>query len=315
MALESEPLNAEDVARILHIGKNAVYQLAKTGELASYRIGRKLRFTADDVEAFVAAQRQGSVADAHRQAAAAGTAAPLAAAQSPEGTFMLAGNDMIGDILAHHLNEEGIPVQRSYEGSYRALVQLYLGAADVALTHLWDIRTNSYNIAFVQRVVPGTPVLTIRLVPRKQGFLVARGNPKKLTSWGGLLREGVRLANREIGSGSRILLDSKLIAMEARPEAIEGYEKDYTGGAAVAQAVENGLADVALGNEKLARQFPDLDFVPLQTEWLDLTVRKSERTRDLVHALKDLTGRPAVHAVLGDLGYDTAKTGVIIYES
>lgn len=47
-------MNAEEVARYLHLGKNTVYQLAKTGRLASYRVGRKLKFTLEDVEAYVA---------------------------------------------------------------------------------------------------------------------------------------------------------------------------------------------------------------------------------------------------------------------
>ena len=40
-----DALTAEEVAEILHVGRNAVYDLAKTGELGSYRIGRRLRFT------------------------------------------------------------------------------------------------------------------------------------------------------------------------------------------------------------------------------------------------------------------------------
>ena len=47
-------MNAEEVARYLNLGKNTVYQLAKTGEIASYHVGRKLRFTIEDVEAYVA---------------------------------------------------------------------------------------------------------------------------------------------------------------------------------------------------------------------------------------------------------------------
>lgn len=61
------------------------------------------------------------------------------------------------------------------------------------------------------------PVVVIRLLKRKQGFIVQAGNPKKLTTWGGLLREGVRLVNRERGCDTRVLLDEKLLSLEARP--------------------------------------------------------------------------------------------------
>ena len=37
---------------MLRVSKNSVYRLAQSGELASYRVGRKLRFTLRDVEAY-----------------------------------------------------------------------------------------------------------------------------------------------------------------------------------------------------------------------------------------------------------------------
>ena len=40
--MNQERLTAEEAAGIIGIGRNAVYRLAQTGELASYRIGRKL---------------------------------------------------------------------------------------------------------------------------------------------------------------------------------------------------------------------------------------------------------------------------------
>lgn len=39
-----------------------------------------------------------------------------------------------------------------------------------------------------------------------------------------------------------------------------------------------GCADVAIGVERLAKELPNLAFVPLQTEWLDIAVEKSQRT-------------------------------------
>ena len=56
----------------------------------------------------------------------------------------------------------------------------------------------------------------VRLAKRRAGFIVARENPKHLTTWGSLLHEGVRLANRPKGWGARALLDEKLVSMEAR---------------------------------------------------------------------------------------------------
>ena len=56
---EDEALQVEDVSALLGVGRNTVYSLAKSGELASYRVGRKLRFTRADVERYIEASKTG----------------------------------------------------------------------------------------------------------------------------------------------------------------------------------------------------------------------------------------------------------------
>ncbi len=45
-------LTTQEVAEILNISKNTVYELIKRGELPSYRIGRKVRIDAIDIEEY-----------------------------------------------------------------------------------------------------------------------------------------------------------------------------------------------------------------------------------------------------------------------
>ena len=206
-------MNAEDVARYLHLGKNTVYQLAKTGQLASYHVGRKLRFTLEDVEAYVASTRQSSegailqppFSKPTPQTQAAQSAKPVSqsGAQSisdaaafgklPGNAFVLAGGDAMADLIASNLNASGMPVTRLVRGSYTALVNLYAGDADAAVVHLYDQRANSYNIPYVRSLAPGASVVVFRLYGRRVGFIVQAGNPKGLTTWGSLLRDGVQL--------------------------------------------------------------------------------------------------------------------------
>lgn len=141
---------------------------------------------------------------------------------------MLAGNDIVGDIVANYLGATNTPVDRIYEGSYNALVDLYRGTAHAALTHLYDGETDSYNVAAVKRLLPGVPVKVVRLVCRRQGLIVAAGNPKNLRTWDDLLQPGVRLVNRECGCGSRILLDERLACRGVSGTSIEGYGAKQT---------------------------------------------------------------------------------------
>jgi len=45
-------LSTQEVAEILNISKNTVYELIRRGELSSYRIGRKVRIDEIDIEAY-----------------------------------------------------------------------------------------------------------------------------------------------------------------------------------------------------------------------------------------------------------------------
>lgn len=317
--MNSQALNAEDVAALLHIGRNAVYALAKSGELPSYRLGRKLLFTHEDVERFRESRRNvGPNAAPHGLPPLSHLAAPpLSALPSREAEvgLILAGQGTPLDLLVDRLEQEGTAASRINLESYAALVALYEGAVDAALVHLYDRRTNSYNVPYVQRLVPGVPVTVMRLVSRRQGFAVARGNPLNLASWGALLREGVRLANRPIGCGARVLLDEKLLSLEAPGFQLAGYERVFATGLSAAQAVAESSADVAIVDETLANQVEGISFVPLQSEWLDLVVSKARRERNLVRPLRAVFEdasfrREYARIVQGD----TTQLGAIVYE-
>ena len=324
-----EFMNAEEVARYLHLGKNTVYQLAKTGKLASYHVGRKLKFTIEDVEAYVTSTHKAPASQAPRaQAPAAAETGKEPLDDSKALTdaasfgdiagdrFIIAGADEAADILASALNVHGVPTARLMQGSYTALVNLYAGQADAAVVNLFDQASNSWNTPYVRNLAPGSSVVAIRLFGRKQGLIVQERNPKRLTTWGSLLREGVRLSNRTKGSGSRVLLDEKLRALEARSETIEGYSSQAYVGTTAIRRVSNGLADVAIGHEREALHVPGVQFVPLQQEWVDIVIRKTPKTRATIRAINDLLVNNNVRHEFAALApCDVSKLGVVVYES
>ena len=320
-------MNAEDVARYLHLGKNTVYQLAKSGKLASYHVGRKLKFTLEDVEAYVASTHhanalqnapQAQVAQpAGEEALSAQTLSQAAAFGQLEGDpLIIAGTDIVTGFIVSALNAAGMPATHLVRASYTALVNLYAGDADAAIVDLYDQRSNAYNIAYAQRLAPGVSVVIMRLCGRKQGFIVQKGNPKGLSSWGALLREGVKLSNREKGSGARVLLDEKLRAMEARSESIEGYDSHATVASSAIRRVASGLADVAIGTRREAQRVEGVSFVPLQTEWIDLVIKKTPKTRPYIRLISDLLTDNKFQRDAMTLGpCDVSQMGSVIYES
>ena len=228
---------------------------------------------------------------------------------------MIAGQGLPADLLVDRLQTLGSQAVHKRCGSYTGLVDVYEGRANATLVHLYDQRTNSYNIPYVQRLAPGTPVMVFRLVKRWQGFVVAKGNPRSIASWGALLRDDVRLANRRRGCGSRILLDEKLIAMEADPWTVKGYESDFPTGLSAARAIADGLADVAVVGEQVAAQTDGVDFVRLQPEWLDIVAAKGGRGRELCRALREFFDDSAFRREYARIVQGDAESlGAIVYE-
>lgn len=324
--INDDALNAAEAASILHVGRNAVYELAKSGRLPSYKVGRKVLFSLKDVQAYLESMRTGDVEGANKgQPGGTGSADATigepsdGAALSPHGespdTFVIAGQGLAADLLVDRLQTLGSQAVHKRCGSYTGLVDVYEGRANATLVHLYDQRTNSYNIPYVQRLAPGTPVMVFRLVKRWQGFAVAKRNPKSISSWGALLRDDVRLANRQKGCGSRILLDEKLIAMEADPWAVKGYENDFPTGLSAARAIADGLADVAVVGEQVAAQTDGVDFVRLQPEWLDIVAAKGGRGRELCRALREFFDDSAFRREYARIVQGDAESlGAIVYE-
>lgn len=298
----------EEVANILKISKYTVYEMIKRGDLAAYRIGRKVRVQAPDLDNYIK-KSKGIVS----------SAAPKQSVPPPVGqeALIMCGQDVVLDILTRHLEREfpQIKFLRNYVGSMDGLLALYRGLANVATAHLWDSDTGKYNSPYIRRLLPGHGALLINLVHRNAGFFVAKGNPKAILSWKDLIRPDVRIVNRECGSGARVLLDEQLKSLSLSIADIQGYSHVEMSHLAVASTVSRGDADVGIGIEKAAQQVQGIDFIPLQVERYDIVIRKADADKPLFQALiAALRSKAFLNEVQGIGGYDLSQTGQIVDE-
>lgn len=103
--------------------------------------------------------------------------------------------------------------------------------------------------------------------------------------------------------------------MEVPPEAVAGYGEEFATALEAVKAVAMGRADVAVAEQSIVQQTDNVDFVPLQTEWLDLAVAKEGRGRELCRALKALFTDQAFCREYGRIVQgETGQLGAIIYE-
>jgi putative molybdopterin biosynthesis protein len=192
-------------------------------------------------------------------------------------TIMIIGShDIALDILSDELRKTGsrIRIASGNVGSLGGLVALRKGTAHVAGSHLLDTESGTYNVSYIQKYLQGAPVHVFHLVLREQGLIVQRHNPKGIGGIEDLTRDDVVFINRQLGSGTRILLDYKLDELGIDAGQITGYENEEYTHMNVAVAVLSGMADAGLGILAAARAL-DLDFIPLVTEQYDLVIPSS----------------------------------------
>lgn len=220
-------------------------------------------------------------------------------------------HDLAIELLARMLAERSpaVTMTTEFTGSLGGLMALARGETDVAGTHLWDEATGLYNVPFVQRVLPGRPVVLVNLVKRLQGLIVPAGNPQGLETLADLAGPGVRLINRQPGSGTRVWLDVQLKRAGLDPGRIVGYPDEETTHIGVARAVAEGRATVGLGIRAAAVAF-GLDFVRLGEERYDLVVPSGRWDDEAFVALRSVIGsRPFKDALIALGGYEVSETG------
>lgn len=220
-------------------------------------------------------------------------------------------HDLTVELIVRGLAEEAPESDLSveYTGSLGGLMALARQEADIVGTHLWDETTDSYNTPFIRRLLPGRPVVVVTLVHRSLGLITPPGNPQAVHSLAGLTQPGVRLVNRQAGSGTRVWFDAQLKALNIPRERLAGYEQEELTHLAVASAIERGEATVGLGIYAAAAAY-GLNFIPLTQEQYDLVfpeaVWHSPSAQALIRVIRSVHFKEAV-AALG--GYDTSQTG------
>jgi len=167
--------------------------------------------------------------------------------------------------LVERLAQAGLAVEHKYGSSTSAAAALHDGACDLAGLHVPLGPLQDAALAHYWRWLQADDLVLIDIATRRQGLMLAPGNPRKVYELADLLRPEVRFINRQAGSGTRQLLEGLLKLAGLAPNRIAGYEQGEFTHAAVAAFVASGMADVGFGLETPARQFK-LDFVPLANE-------------------------------------------------
>ena len=146
-------------------------------------------------------------------------------------------------------------------GSGESLERLLNHEAHIAGYH---VSSEESSKAIHQRLSK-SDIQIFPVMKRTQGLIVKKGNPLHIRSIEDLLNQKIRFINRQIGSGTRLLLDTLLIEEGIEPLEINGYLQEEFTHSAVANAILAGKADVGIGVKNIALE-NGLGFVPLKDE-------------------------------------------------
>ncbi len=216
------------------------------------------------------------------------------------------------ELLRNFLTRCNIPVDLRYRASMEALASLAGENCDIAGFHAPVGELQAAVLEFYARWLDPEGHVLVHLATRRQGIMVARGNPKLILSLADLPSRGVRFVNRQFGTGTRILLDVLLKREGIDSSDIAGYDTGELTHSGVAACIASGLADAGFGVETGARQF-GLDFVPVVSERYFLVCRREAlQTPTLQRIVEILTHKRFRAEGAKLLGVDVTQAGAIL---
>lgn len=213
--------------------------------------------------------------------------------------------------LIEQLLEQSQGVARHYASSTAAAAALHDGVCDACGIHIPIGSQQARALEHYAQWLQAPDLMLIDISTRRQGLMVAPGNPKKIYDLKDLQRDDVRFINRPVDSGTRFLLEGLLAEADITGTDIAGFEQSEATHASVAAFVASGLADAGFGLERPARYF-QLDFIPMVNERYFLICHEATLKHPVMQKtlaiLKDPGFKTSVNALPG---YDSARSGTV----
>jgi len=298
---DSKYLTTREVAAFLNINEKMVYYLVNDKGLPATKITGKWLFPRRLVEEWL----ETHVLNCQRTGIDR---------SSNDGILLMAGSDdlLLQKVLSLYYKKGMGTVFFANLGSMGGLKSLRLGLCHIGTCHLLQDDNAEYNFDFAKEELDRAPVF-VNFSKREQGILLQKGNPKGIHSIADLAKKGVRIVNRQLGTGTRLLLDYEISRSEISASQIEGYQREVSRHMDAGLEVLSGRADAAPAIRAVAGLL-DLDFLPLRWERYDLLIARErffeKGIQDFVGLLHEKEFRDLAASFTG---YDISLCGKMIF--
>lgn len=214
--------------------------------------------------------------------------------------------------LLRYINSTKLPIELRYRNSSDAVVALARKECDLAGFHvpLGEFECPAMK-QYMRWLDPQVHCL-IHVALRDIGLFVAAGNPKRIRGLQDLARRDLHFVNRQVGSGTRMMLELMLAGASIDPKDINGFESAELTHAAVAAYIASGMGDVGIGVQTAAQHF-GLDFIPLVNERYFFALPRALMDDPLIRQVIEILQSEPFRAEVDNLpGYHSSETGTIL---
>ncbi len=304
--MSEEMMNTKEVARYLGIHEKQVYALIKSKRIPSTRITGKWVFPKNIIDEWISSNAKKGFEQARQKT------------RRIEGALLASGsNDPLLDMLHTYMKKKypEFYIFSANTGSTDGIKALNLGYTDIAWSHLLDPKSGEYNIPFLSHYLPNIKPVVVNLFRRDLGFVVAPKNPYHIRGFEDLTRKGVRLINRQKGSGTRVLLDYHLKRLKIPVSKIEGYDREVYTHFEVGLFILSKEADVGIATIAISKLL-GLPFIPIIQESFDMILDQSTYFQRGIQAFIEVLNSEEFRNRVGQLGnYDFKDSGKILYST
>ena len=294
-------LSTKEVAELLDVNEKVVYSLISEKGLPACKVTGKWIFPRHLVEKWIESHVINYPGDSP---VTSETLLVIAGSNDPlmERTIALY-NSKRGDTLAVF----------GSTGSLGGLKALNRKLCHIATSHLMHSDEEEYNFAYLEEHIDGPLPAVVNFCFREQGIMVAKGNPKRIENIASLAKTGIKIANRQKGTGTRLLLEHELKKAGIDPSKVNGYGSEFPTHLAVGLEVLSGRADAALGIKAVASLL-NLDFIPVRKERYDLLILKDRFFDKPIQKFLGFLQDEAFKNLASTLdGYDLGMTGKMVF--
>ena len=295
-------LTTKDVAELLNVNEKMIYSLVNDKGLPATKVTGKWLFPRRLVDEWLEAhilnykQNTGNFS-------------------SDNGLLLLAGSDdplFQKTLSLFHAKRKDTVAFFANQGSMGGLISMRRGLCHIGVCHLLQDDDSEYNFSFAEQELDRPPVF-VNFSKREQGIIIQKGNPKNINSINDFARDDVRIVNRPLGTGTRLLLDYEIARSDITTENITGYDMEVSRHLDAGLEVLAGRADAAPAIRSVAGML-DIDFIPLRWERFDLLISRERFFEKGIQSFISLLHEKEFRQLAETFeGYDVSLCGKMLF--